>query len=390
MSAPARDPARQDPETLAPSPTFEASPSSSPSPSAAVAPSTSPTAWPLPGGDLVWMALVGVGTLVANGTPLANSLSEGLFTTTAYNVLQFGVPAVLLTRGADALVDRGRLPTWAAYPLVVLITILLGVWVIAPALHPVLGKAAWWGPSEDLKLAASTLGWHALGMTVYVQLRQSRRAQARLEALQEAAAARQRQLAAAQLLALQARVDPALLSDQLGVIDAELGHDPPRALARLAMLIELLRAQQPHLEAEVSTLDREVVALRAYACLASPDPVHMGRLHLARLDDAPDWPIAPMVLLPLVRPLLDDAGGTLWGLSLHVGTRDGLDAPGLAQLRLQALGPDAEATRRVAARVPLAELRQRLRAVHGDAAALALVTQDLPLFTLTWPIPTST
>lgn len=341
------------------------------------------------GDDLVWMLLVGVGTLVANGTPLANSLSEGLFTTVAYNVLQFGVPAVLLTRLADALVDRDRAPTWAAYPAVVIATIVLGIWVIAPMLHPVLGKAAWWGPAEDLKLAASTLGWHALGMTVYVQLRQSRRAQARLQALQEAAAGRQRRLAAAQLLALQARVDPALLSGQLGVIDEELGREPSRALTRLAALIELLRAQQPHLEAEVSTLDRETIALRAHACLVSPDPSHMGRLHLARLDEAPDWPIAPMVLLPLVRPLLEDGAGTLWGLSLHVGEELGPALRGRAELRLQALGPDAGTTRRAAARVPIAELQQRLRAVHGDGASLVLTAQDLPLFTLTWPIPAS-
>jgi hypothetical protein len=60
----------------------------------------------------------------------------------------------------------------------------------------------------------------------------------------------------------------------------------------------------------------------------------------------------------------------------------------VAELRLQALGPDAGRTRRAAERVPVAELAQRLRAVHGQQATLALVAEELPVFTMTWPTPT--
>jgi hypothetical protein len=139
-------------------------------------------------------------------------------------------------RRADALVDAGRLSSGLAYPAVVVVTIGLGVWVIAPALYPVPGKADWWTVESDLYLAGSSFVWHALGMTVYVQQRFSRRAQARLLALQATAAERERQLAAAQLLTLQARVDPALLSDRLARIDAELQTQPLQAQARLAAL----------------------------------------------------------------------------------------------------------------------------------------------------------
>ena len=327
-----------------------------------------------------WMLLVGAATLVANGTPLGNGMDlPALLNALAYNVLQFGVPAVLLLQSADTRVDQGRLPAWLAYPAAVLATVLGGVWVIAPALYPLLGKAAWWTSENDYVLASTTFVWHALGMTVYVQLRFSQRAQARLATLQEATALRERQLAATQLLALQARVDPALLSDRLAAIDAELLNQPERARARLAALIELLRALQPHVEAAVSTLAREIVALRAYARLVSTDARHTERLHLAGLAEPPDWPLAPLVLLPLVRPLLDE-GTTLWSLSLSGGT-------GRAELRLQALGPDAARTRRAAERVPVPELAQRLQAVHGPTAYLALVAEELPLFKLTWPAP---
>jgi hypothetical protein len=331
-------------------------------------------------GDLGWMLLVGAATLVANGTPLSNTMSPAEVTNAlAYNVLQFGVPAVLLLRLADALVDARRLPAWLAYASVVLLTVIGGVWFIAPRLYPLLGKADWWDSASDYALASTTIVWHALGVSVYVQLRFSLRAQARLQALQDAAAQRERQLAATQLLALQARVDPALLSERLAAIDEELATAPLRAQARLAALIELLRALQPHVEAEVSTLARELGALRAYARLISTDAQHTERLHLADLAEPPEWPLAPLVLLPLVRPLLDD-GGSFWSLSL-------LAAEGRAVLRLQALGPDAERTRQAAAQVPVAELAARLRAVHGDGAALTLLDEEMPMFTLTWPVP---
>lgn len=331
-------------------------------------------------GDAGWMLLVGAATLVANGTPLSNDMSLAEMTRAlSYNVLQFGVPAVLLLRVADAGVDARRLPPALAYAAVVLLTVIGGIWGIAPRLYPLLGKAAWWDSASDYALASTTLVWHALGVSVYVQLRQALRAQARLQALQVATDQRDRQLAATQLLALQARVDPALLSERLAVIDAELAAAPHRAQARLAALIELLRALQPHVEAEVSSFAREIAALRAYARLVSTDAQHTERLHFVDLAEPPDWPLAPLVLLPLVRPLLDD-GGTFWSLSLHV-----TDAR--AELRLQALGPDAARTRPAAARVPLADLAARLRAVHGDAAALQRMDDDMPLFHLTWPLP---
>ncbi|MDR7269112.1 hypothetical protein J2X20_001741 [Pelomonas saccharophila] len=338
-------------------------------------------AWTLKASDPGWMLLVGAATLVANGTPLDNTMSgSDALNALAYNVIQFGIPAVLLLRLADALVDAGHLPAWPAYMGVVGLTVFGGVWLIAPRLYPLLGKADWWTWENDFALASTTLIWHGLGVAVYVQLRFSQRALARLSTLQDAAAQRERQLAATQLLALQARVDPALLSERLAAIDAELLSQPLRAQGRLAALIELLRALQPHVEAEVSTLAREIVALRAYARLVSADAQHTERLHLAGLAEPPDWPLAPMVLLPLVRPLLDE-GTTLWSLSLH-------SSPGLAELRLRALGPDLTRTRLAAEAVALSELSRRLQAVHGDSASLELFIEDMPLFKLTWPTPT--
>ncbi len=330
--------------------------------------------------------LIGVATMVANGTPLGNSLASNPWSTVAYNVLQFGVPALGLTMLANHLIDAGRVPPWIAYPAVVLATVVLGIWVIAPLLSPWLGREMWWGHTQDLNLAATTFAWQSLGMTIYAHLRLSTRAQERLVSLQENAEAHRRQLAATQLLALQARVDPALLSAQLGVIDDELMRAPRQAQARLAALIDFLRAQQPHLDAELSDLPREIAALRAYASLTAEDPTPAAaaahaRLWLDGLDTPPPWAIAPMVLLPLVRALIDDQP-VPWRLSLRSAPWEGM-----AELRLRAIGGGGfEAARVVARRVPIAALAQRLITVHGERASLRLLDEDGPLIVLIWPV----
>ena len=335
---------------------------------------------------LLIAVLIGLATMIANGTPLNNSLASKPWTTVAYNVLQFGVPALGLTLLANHCIDEGRVPAWIAYPAVVLATVVLGIWVIAPMLAPFLGSEIWWGRSEDLKLAATTFAWHSLGMTIYAHLRLSARAQERLAAVQADAESHRRQLASTQLLALQARVDPALLSAQLGAIDAELIAAPARAQARLAALIDFLRAQQPHIDAELSDLPREIAALRAYAGLAAADPspaaaATHGTLWIDGLDAPPAWPVAPMVLLPLVRALIDDQP-VPWRLSLLAAPWDGM-----ATLRLRAIGGGGfQAAHRAARRVPIDALTQRLVAVHGERASLRLVDEDGPLFLLTWPV----
>ncbi len=331
--------------------------------------------WP----DLAWAALIGAATLVANGA-LFNSAATSGAMAWLYSLLQFGLPAVLFIRLADAAVQTRRLSAWLAYTAAVMATVLLGVWVIAPALQPLLGKPEWWTPFNDFVLASTTAVWHALGVAIYLQVRASHRAQAHLLALQAKASAHQRQLAGAQLVALQARVEPELLFERLQCIATELREHAPTARARLAALIALLRAVQPHQQAAASSLAREVQALQAYAKLISADARCSERLHLDG-QDWPEWPLAPLVLLPLVRPLLAD-GQTKWSLTLHGQGEN-------TELRLQALGPGATSTRQASQRAPLSALNERLQAVHGARAGLTLQLgneEHLPCFSLRWPV----
>lgn len=331
--------------------------------------------WPQTG----WAVFVGAATLFANGMPLANGIDARAHVALAYNVLQFGFPLVLLLGIAHRLVDEHRLPPGLVYPLVVLIEVTVGVWLIGPALAPWLGAESWWTAWNDLVLASTTLFWHGLGVAVVAQRRLSQRAEAaRLDA-ELRHAERQRELAATQLLALQARVDPPLLFERLQCIAAELSTQPEQARRRLGALIDLLRALQPHAQARESRLGRELDALLAYARLSSQEAQGSERLLVHLPEPLLTLPMAPLVLLPLLRPLLAEPG-TVWQLSGEPAL-----AGRPATLRVHALGPDAARTGAAAQRVELSTLRERLRAVLGAGAQLTLHRDDLPQFTLQWP-----
>lgn len=326
-----------------------------------------------------WAVFVGAATLFANGMPLANGIDHRAPVALAYNVLQFGFPLVLLLGIAHRLVDAHRLTPGLVYPLAVVIEVVAGVWLIGPMLAPWLGAEPWWTAWNDLVLASTTLFWHGLGVAVVAQRRLSQRAEAaRLDA-ELRHAERQRELAATQLLALQARVDPPLLFERLQRIAAELDRQPEQARRRLGALIDLLRALQPHAQARESLLGRELDALLAYARLSSQQAQGSERLLVRLPESLLTLPMAPLVLLPLLRPLLAEPG-SVWQL-----TGEPAQASRPAALHVDALGPDAARTGAAAQRVELGTLRDRLRAVLGPAAQLELSGDDLPRFTLQWP-----
>lgn len=319
----------------------------------------------------------GAATLFANGTPLSNWMGfDGLISALSYNILQFGFPLVFLLQWAHRVVAQRLLPPALVYALVPLVEVPLGIWVIAPPLAPWLGVAEYWTTYNDWMLLLSTLFWHALAVGALAQRELHRLAEQRREAAAEAHAAQQRALAATQLLALQARVDPPMLFERLQTIDRELAQDPVRANQRLGALIDLLRAQQPHAQAAVSTLERELAALRAYAQLVSEGGETSERLHVVVPAAMQSLPFAPLVLLPLARELL--RAPMLWQLVGHNSQR--------AELQWQALGPDAASCRAALQGLDLPMLRQRLQAVLGAQAQLDLDLQpDLPRLLLQWP-----
>ncbi|MEN7529185.1 MULTISPECIES: sensor histidine kinase [unclassified Cupriavidus] len=122
--------------------------------------------------------------------------------------------------------------------------------------------------------------------------------QAALDALQREEA--EKQLVRAQLMALQAQIEPHFLFNSLANLDGLIATDPRAARQLLQRLIGFLRMSLSHTRAEHCTLAQEFELLRSYLDI-------QGMRFGARLDYRIDLPpaladaeIPPMLIQPLV------------------------------------------------------------------------------------------
>jgi hypothetical protein len=308
--------------------------------------------------------LIGAATLVAMGTPLAPSQGERKYVAAlAYNVLQFGFPLVFAVLWADRITDRGVHPAWA-YGAAVIGVAIVGTWPIARLLWPVLGKEPYWDINNDMWLAGNAVLFHTLGVAAYAQWRGFHVAQARLQQGERARAQQQQRLVTAQLLALQARVDPQLLFDSLRRIEQALATAPDAADQKLAELIDLLRALQPAVHAKASTLAREVAVVQAYARVSGQAGLAPPWLLIKVPQDAGLVTLAPMVLLPLLRQLTAQPA---WSWQVHArvsGQR--------LQLTVAAPAAGPASTRAALLALDTPTLSRRLQAVHGSSAVFRI------------------
>jgi Histidine kinase len=286
-----------------------------------------------------------------------------------YNVFEFGLPFVLAVRVADRAVADGR-PAWLAYSLAIVGVIATGVWMIGPLLFPLLGGDPDWQSGDDWKLAMSQLLPFSVATVAYAHWRQAQDTLARVQRA-ELARVRQEQLVqSARLLALQARVEPQFLFDALKRVRELLDGTTDAAERRLGDLISLLRAMQPAAGATASTVAREVALVRAYGHAGEAPALLEPRLTAQMDDDAGRARLAPLVLLPALRRLAGDAPGVQWQLgALRTGDR--------LRLAIAPQPPSAVAVQALAS-LDTAVLQQRLAAVHGAQARLAVRLTDPP------------
>ena len=330
--------------------------------------------------DWLWAGTLGVGTLFVTGMPLR--YFDGLWNVLnawLYHSLQFGLPLLFGVRVADRAVARGARPL-VAYGLAALGSVVLGVWVIARLLWPLLGKVDWWTASDDLWLAIGVGVFVCLGVALYARWREQLRLGARLRQSQAAAVASRRRLALAELLALQARVDPDLLFDALQRIERRIGTDAAAAELQLDALIALLRTLLPRgVERDsgelAAQLGDELALAQRWASVVEADSLLPPALLVTLTPVAERATLAPMLLLPLWRALAD-TGASGWVLRGETGG-------GRLTVDLSPRGDPA-----ALARLPvelLDQLQGRLRAVHGETASLAV--RDAPAPTLRLQVP---
>jgi hypothetical protein len=315
-----------------------------------------------------WSLIVGSASAFNMGGMLFLNPEYSLFEIWCWNVTQFGFPYVFMLRIADRAVAAGALRP-LAYSIVVLLSVALGVWVFGWMLVPVFGANDAWTTREDFGLAATRLLTLGMGTLVYAHWRREHDTLARVRAAEVERVRKGQLVQAARLLSLQARVEPQFLFDTLGRVRDAIDRSLGTAEQLLGDLIALLRAMQPAAGATASTVAREFDLVRAYARASQAPALQPPRLVLEAEGDALYARLAPLVLLPALRSLVDGAPATGWRVGAAcVGDR----------LRLAVRPSVADATATTALQVlDVGTLRERLNAVHGRDALL-LVSADVP------------
>ena len=191
-----------------------------------------------------------------------------------------------------------------------------------------------------------------------------------------------RQAAAAQLAALQARMNPHFLFNALNTVASLVRSNPPGAERVVENLSDVLRHTLRRSARSIGTVDEELEYVRAYLALEQERWGSQLRVEWNVDPDTRSRALPPLVLQPLVENALTHgigsriSGGTIWitvrgGDSLMIRVED--DGPGFPARWKEGTG--------------LGNLRERLRTIYGDRARLdvargsdgAHVTVTLPL-----------
>jgi hypothetical protein len=227
----------------------------------------------------------------------------------------------------------------------------------------------WW--------ALALLFHGALAISVYAYWRITKRAMRMAQAAETERVRNEQRVQAARLLALQSRVEPQMLFDALGRIGELHVREPQAADALLADLIALLRAMLPGVRADNSTVEREFALVDAWLRVARNPAKGAARFKLQDSPNAHSIGIAPMLVLPLARTVLDLAHAVPgeWTLSAQVAG-DRLIVTLGAEPRAETIG--------LLETADLSSLHDRLTQLYGRFARLTVSTGP-PALTLDRP-----
>jgi sensor histidine kinase YesM len=296
-----------------------------------------------------------------------------------------GLPACLLSDGTRRLMwPNRRAPIALLLP--VLVASMLLAWFGGTWLAALLLGHAWRSESYLTSLViTAAAGFVAV---LYFWEREKVAGLETEAALQKSRAETiERQAAQARLALLQAQIEPHFLFNTLANLHALIGAEPVRAQAMLGHLNDFLRASLSAARKDQNTLAEEFALLRDYLELLS---IRMGARLAFRLDLPPELAqtqVPPMLLQPLVENAVKHGiepkveGGEVTVVARREGGRIVLEVADTG------MGFAAAATS--GTNVGLAHLRERLAAIYGAAASLAIAenAQGGVSVTLTLPLP---
>jgi signal transduction histidine kinase len=281
------------------------------------------------------------------------------------------------THGVFVLGSWLRLDAWArAHGYLARVVYFTGV--------PIVGViAGFWGASRVFPLGFdrwfSNPGWIAsiastslvismiLAIILFWREREAR-AQAQYEHERLRAERVEREAILANLRALQAQIEPHFLFNTLANATSLVDSDAPKAKRMLESFIRFLRASLAATRAESTTLGAESELIAAYLDVLQ---VRMGARLRYTVDVAPElrgWSLAPMLLQPVVENAIRHGlEPKVEGGEIVVRARRG---GGSVVIEIRDTGVGFAPTTRGG--VGLANLRDRLRGLHGDRASLAI------------------
>jgi hypothetical protein len=212
-----------------------------------------------------------------------------------------------------------------------------------------------------------TVTFGGLLALAYFHRRHDLRVAVSLHAAEVARADAQRGTLAADLQAMQARVEPTFLFETLGAIGELYDRDPAAGERILDELISYLRASLPDLRSSSSTLGRETELARAYFAILD---INAGRRLALDFDTAPDVSnavVPPMIILPLLTAVLRPHGSaSASATSLRMEARSDNER---VRICLVGAGPAIRALEDCAT---VRDTRERLLMLYGGRATLAI------------------
>jgi len=212
-----------------------------------------------------------------------------------------------------------------------------------------------------------SLGATALATFVFASREQAAHARQRQAELQSEAAQ-------ARLALLQSQLEPHMLFNTLANLRALIALDPPRAQTMLDDLIAWLRATLSASRTLQHPLADEFARLRDYLSLMA---VRMGPRLRWQLDLPPELAQQPVPALLLLQPLVENSlvhglEPSLAGGQLRVRARRA-DARLVLEVEDTGLGLGDSPPTRAQGGFGLAQVRERLRTLHGESVRLELV-----------------